>query len=172
MPTPGLPITHFARAGPFPARETSQCCPPPASKPSLGRREVNVTCRAANGQLGGVLQGQEKTCAWKQKAGLLQEPENNSKTREGRWVVTHQCHLSLGLMSLISSRKCTLQEAFWQSNSIQQLSLSLQPYFFTFLEQSQGIMALGLLLFGCHEPGGAEGQGWRRWLLSTDHQQL
>lgn len=91
-------------------------------------------------------------CAGKQKAGLLQEPENNAKVREGRWAVTHQCHQSLGLISLISFSKWTLQEAFWQSNSVQQLSLSLQPYVFTFLEQSQGLMAFGLLLSGCDEP--------------------
>lgn len=111
-----------------------------------------MTRRAANGILEGLCRVRKKTCAWKQKAGLLQEPENNAKMREGSWAVTHQCHQSLGLISLISFSKWTLQEAFWQSNSVQQLSLSLQPYVFTFLEQSQGLMAFGLLLSGCDEP--------------------
>lgn len=95
-------------------------------------------------------------CAWKQKAGFVQEPESKSKMQEGRWVVTHKCHLSLGLISLTSSSKWTLQEAFQQSNSIQQLSFSLQTCLFTFLKQSQGIKAFGLLFSSCNDPGGAE----------------
>lgn len=42
VPCPGLPTTRVARAGPFPARQTSLCCLSPASKPSRGSREVNV----------------------------------------------------------------------------------------------------------------------------------
>lgn len=57
--------------------------------------------------LGGALQGWETNCAWKQKAGLLEEPESSSKMREGRWIVTHQCYLSLSLISLFSSSKWT-----------------------------------------------------------------
>lgn len=57
--------------------------------------------------LGGALQGWETNCAWKQKAGVLEEPESSSKMRGVRCIVTHQEYLSLSLISLVYSNKWT-----------------------------------------------------------------
>lgn len=58
---PRASYTRSARAGAFPAGETSLCCLSPASKPSLGSREVNVSLRAASGILEGLCRDGKQT---------------------------------------------------------------------------------------------------------------